>query len=119
MVVTPYQIVVPLLCAFVIAYAWHLVYRQKKTIWEGLLWTLFWGVVAFAAVLPGQMRFLSEITGIQRNENAIIVTAIGVQFFMMFYLIIRLEELEHRMTKILREEALEETDIPTKTSTPT
>ena len=110
MTITPYQIVVPLLCAFVIAYAWHLVYRQKKTIWEGVLWTIFWGCVAYVSIFPNQVGFLSEITGIRRHENAIIVTAIGIQFFLMFYLVIRLEEVEYRVTKILREEALK--DVP-------
>lgn len=40
---TPYQIVVPLLSILAMVYAWNLVMRQKKTIWEALLWTIFWG----------------------------------------------------------------------------
>ncbi len=44
---TPYQIVVPLFSVIMIAYAWNLVLRQRKTIWEGSLWTVFWGGVVY------------------------------------------------------------------------
>ncbi len=82
--------------------------RQKKTIWEGCLWTFFWGVIAYLAVYPDSVQFLSRITGIRRNETAISVTAIGVLFFIVFYLIIRIEELHQRITKLTREDALKD-----------
>ena len=47
---TVYQIVTPLLSLLAILYAWNLVMRQKKTIWEALLWTLFWGAIAAIAI---------------------------------------------------------------------
>jgi hypothetical protein len=53
---------------------------------------------------------LSSITGIKKNENAATITAIGILFFIVFYMIMRLEELEQRLTKVIREQALE--DLP-------
>ncbi len=108
---TPYQIVVPLFSLLMVAYAWNLVLRQKKTIWEGGLWTLFWSVVAYISIVPSSLQYLSGVTGIKKNENAATITAIGVIFFVLFYIIMRLEELEQRLTKLVRDKALRENGI--------
>ncbi|MFA5799715.1 MAG: DUF2304 domain-containing protein [Candidatus Peribacteraceae bacterium] len=108
---TPYQIVVPLFSLLMVAYAWNLVLRQKKTIWEGGLWTLFWSVVAYISIVPSSLQYLSGVTGIKKNENAATITAIGVIFFVLFYIIMRLEELEQRLTKLVRDKALRESGI--------
>ncbi len=109
--ITAYQIVTPALSLLVIGYAWNLVYKQKKTIWEGLLWTVFWTAVAYVALFPSHMRFLSDITGIRRNETAIMVTAIGILFFIVFYLVIKIEEVEQRFTKLVRHDALQDLEL--------
>jgi hypothetical protein len=46
MTLTPYQIVAPIVSLIAITYAWSLVFRRKKTLWEAVLWSLFWGMVA-------------------------------------------------------------------------
>lgn len=109
---TPYQILVPLFSFLMVVYAWNLVVRQKKTIWEGGLWTIFWLAIAYISLVPSSLQYLSSITGIKKNENAATITAIGVLFFMMFYFIIRLEEMEQRLTKIVRGKALDDAGIP-------
>jgi len=111
MTLTPYQIVVPLLALIALVYAWNLVLRQKKTVWEAVLWTVFWGVIAFIALEPGVLSYLSAATGIKDQVNAIIVTSIGILFFMVFYIVIRLEELNHRQTRLIRAIALRDADL--------
>lgn len=111
---TPYQIAVPLFSILMLVYAWNLVFKQKKTIWEGILWTLFWSAIAYISLVPSSLQFLSSITGIKKNENAATITAIGVLFFMMFYFIMRLEEMEQRVTKIVRDQALKDAGIDMK-----
>lgn len=108
---TPYQVVVPLFSFLMLAYAWNLVFKKKKTISEGILWTLFWLTVAYISLVPSSLQFLSSVTGIRKNENAALVTAIGVLFFIVFYIIMRLEELEQRLTKVVREKALKDAGI--------
>lgn len=109
---TPYQIVVPLLALIAVAYAWNLTLRQKKSIWESCLWTLFWGAIALVALSPNSLSYLSALTGIKRQENAALVTSIGLLFFLIFLLIIRVEELEQKQTKLIRRLALKELDKP-------
>ncbi len=109
--ITPYQVVVPLFCVLMVAYAVNLVMRQKKSIWEGVLWTLFWLGIGYISLFPSSLQFLSTLTGIKRNENAATITAIGVLFFIVFYMIMRIEELEQRVTKVVREKALKDAGV--------
>lgn len=111
---SPYQIVVPLFSLTMVAYAWNLVLRQHKTIWEGALWTMFWGWVGYVSLFPGSLQYLSQITGIKRNETAAVVIAIGILFFIVFYLVIRIEAMQQRLTKIVRDEALQEAGLHKK-----
>lgn len=111
---TAYQIIAPLISLIAIVYAWNLVFRKKKTVWEACFWTLFWGAIASVALFPAFLTYLSAITGIANQESAAIVTFMGILFFMVFYLVIRLEELEQRHTKIVRAIALKEAGLEEK-----
>ncbi len=114
MTLTPYQIVAPVISLTAVLYAWNLVMRQKKTVWEACFWTLFWGAIAGIALFPNFLSYLSAVTGIQNQENAVIVTFLGILFFIVFYLVIRLEELEQRHAKIVREMGLREAGLSNK-----
>ena len=103
---TVYQIITPLISFVALAYAWNLVFRQKKTIWEAMLWTIFWSAIAMIAIYPDSIDYLTAITGIKDRENAVMVTSLGILFFIVFYLVIRLENLEQRQTRVIRKLAL-------------
>jgi len=111
MTLTPYQIVVPVLAIIAMAYAWNLVLRQKKTIWEAILWTVFWLGISLIAVFPGTLSYLTAVTGIKSQENAVVVTSLGILFFLVFYIVIRLEELEQRQTRMIRKVALRDAGL--------
>ncbi len=107
---TAYQIVTPLVSIVAILYAWNLVLRQKKTIWEAILWSIFWGGIAYIALFPSAIDYLTAFTGIQKRENAVVVTLLGVITFILFYMIIRIEEMEQRQTRLIRKLALKDLD---------
>ena len=111
---TPYQIAVPLLSLVALLYAWNLVLRKKKTIWEAALWTVFWGGIALIALEPQILGYLSALTGIKDQVNASFVTSIGILFFLVFYIVVRLEEMDQRQTKLIREMALREAGLMNK-----
>jgi len=79
--------------------------------WEGILWTLFWGLVASLAMFPNLMNWVSAVTGIKDRENAVFITFFGVLFFIVFYLVMRLEEMEQRQTRIVRKIALRDSGL--------
>lgn len=114
MILTPYQIIVPVLSLFAMLYAWSLFKRDRKTLWEALLWTLFWGVIACIALFPGLLTYLTIVTGIRSQVNAVILTAIGVLTFLVFSIIVRLEELSQRYARIMRALAMKEADLNEK-----
>lgn len=108
---TPYQIVAPLIALVAIMYAWNLVMRHRKTLWEAALWTIFWGAIAYIAIEPNSLDYITIATGIHDRENAVLVTFLGILFFIVFYLIMRLENLEQRQTRLVRKMALKETGL--------
>ncbi|MAF20702.1 MAG: hypothetical protein CMI55_03405 [Parcubacteria group bacterium] len=108
---TFYQIIAPVIAVIAVVYAWSLVSRKKKTMWEGILWTLFWGLVASLAMFPNLMNWVSAVTGIKDRENAVFITFFGVLFFIVFYLVMRLEEMEQRQTRIVRKIALRDSGL--------
>lgn len=108
---TPYQIVAPLISVVAIVYAWNLMVRQKKSAWEAILWTVFWGAVASIALFPNVLIYLQFVTGIKSQVNAILVTSIGLMFFMMFYMVMRIETLEQRQTRLVRKIALKDAGL--------
>lgn len=110
MELTAYQILTPLASLVAILYAWNLMYHQKKTIWEAMLWTVFWGGISAIAIYPETIDYLTAVTGIQDRANAVLITTIGVLLFIVFYLIIRLEALEQRQTRMIRKLALRDVD---------
>lgn len=107
---TPYQLLTPLVAFIAVAYAWNLVFRQKKTIWEALAWSVFWGAIAVLAIFPASIDYLTAFTGIKDRENAVLVTFLGILLFIVFYLIMRVEELEQRQTRVIRKIALKDID---------
>ncbi|MDD5074981.1 MAG: DUF2304 domain-containing protein [Candidatus Peribacteraceae bacterium] len=111
MTFTPYQIIAPLISVFALVYAWSLVMKQKKTIWEGALWTLFWAAIALIAFVPEVLDYLTFTMGFKNRENALLITFLGILSCIVFYLIVRVEELEHRQTKIVRSVALREAGL--------
>ncbi len=108
---TPYQIVIPIIALVAVCYAWNLTLRGRKTIWESSLWTLFWAVIAFIALNPNFLTYLSIVTGIKNQESAVLVTFLGILFFIVFSLIVRIEELEQRNARIVRALALRDAGL--------
>lgn len=111
MTLTPYQLVVPVLSLFAMLYAWSLFKRDKKTLWEVVLWTIFWGGIAFIALFPGLLTYLTIVTGIRSQVNAVMVTAIGILTFIVFSIVVRVEQLNRRYAKIMRAIALKDADL--------
>jgi hypothetical protein len=108
---TPYQIFAPLVALVAILYAWNLVMRHKKTLWEAALWTVFWGAIGYIAIEPNSIDYITAATGIRDRENAVLVTFLGILFFIVFYLVMRLEELEQRQTRLIRKIALRGSEL--------
>ncbi len=109
--ITPYRVVVPLMAFVMIVYAWNHVFRGTKTIWEALLWTLFWGGIIVIVLFPKWIGLLTAWTGIKGQANAVFAITIGILLFVVFHILIRLERMQKRMTDLVRHEALKEAGL--------
>ncbi|MDD5751410.1 MAG: DUF2304 domain-containing protein [Candidatus Peribacteraceae bacterium] len=114
MALTPYQIVAPAISLLALLYVWSLVLKQKKTIWEGSLWSLFWVAIALIALFPDVLDYLAFVMGFKDRQNALLITFLGILFFIVFYLIVRMEELEQRQTRLVRSTALRDAGLGRK-----
>lgn len=111
---TPYQIIAPLISLVAVLYVWSLVLKQKKTIWEGSLWTLFWVAIAIIALFPPVLNYLAFVMGFKDRQNALLITFLGILSFIVFALIVRLEELEQKQTRLTRSIALRDAGLDGK-----
>lgn len=109
--ITPYRVVVPLIALFFILYAWNHVWRGSKTIWEALLWTLFWISISVIVLFPSWIRFLTNWTGIRGQANAVFAITLGVLLFIVFHMLIRIEKMQKRVTDLVRHHALEDAGL--------
>lgn len=111
MLFTPYQIVTPVVSALAVYYAWSLWFRQRKTLWEAVLWTGFWGGIAGVAMFPESLHYFRVLTGIKSSASAVLVPVIGIIAFIVFTIIIRLEELQQRHADLIRTIALKDAEL--------
>jgi hypothetical protein len=109
--ITPYIVVVPLIAFFFIVYAWNHVMRGTKTIWEAILWSFFWGCIATIVLFPEWIGFLTSWTGIKDQENAVFAIALGVILFIVFQIIVRMENIQKQITDLVRHDALEDSGL--------
>jgi|SRR3989344_456773 len=109
--ITPYKIAVPIVALFFILYAWNHVLRGTKTIWEGILWMIFWGFIAMIVLFPSWISFLTAWTGIRGQANAVFSISLGVLLFIVFHILVRLEKIQKRITELVRHKALSDAGL--------
>ncbi|MBI4215209.1 MAG: DUF2304 domain-containing protein [Parcubacteria group bacterium] len=86
-------------------------YRHKELPLQWLLfWLLLWGAAIVLIVLPETSSFLARYFGIGRGVDLIIYGALGLIFYILFRLVIRIEKMERNITEIVRYIALTNED---------
>ena len=84
---------------------------------EGLLgpkgtifWFLFWSVATIVVWWPTSTNVLAKFLGIGRGADLVIYVSLATIFYLLFKLNMKLEGLARGVTKLVRQQALEETD---------
>jgi small membrane protein len=76
---------------------------QKLTIVEAIFWNFIWIGLAVTAIFPDISVFIAKLLGIGRGVDFIVYSSIGLMFYLIFRLYIKLEDLEQEITKLVRE----------------
>lgn len=71
-------------------------------------WTIFWLIVAYVVARPEVSSVFARLIGVGRGADAVVYLALVAAFYLIFRLFARLEDVDRRLTKIVREEALKD-----------
>lgn len=73
-----------------------------------LFWFLFWVAAGVIALMPQTADMLAQIAGVGRGVDLLIYVSILGLFFLVFRMYVKIEHVEHELTRIVRSLAIEE-----------
>lgn len=104
------QILIVAFALFAIARTFRQFRKGKLTLVFLFLWMTFWVIVGVVVVLPQTTDTLARFVGVGRGVDAIMYVSIIALFYAVFRLLVRIEEVEREITKLVRTLAIEETE---------
>lgn len=106
-----YQWLVPVISVFYLARTIIQLAQNKRSLYSGLLWVLFWITIAVLAIIPNPVSFkIATLMGFKSNINAIIFVALGWLFLLVFYLSSAMDRLDRQMTSLVRNIAITDSE---------
>ncbi|MEK7125695.1 MAG: DUF2304 domain-containing protein [Patescibacteria group bacterium] len=89
--------------------------RKQITLKEALLWGLVWFGVGVVVLYPKLTDQLATYIGLQsaKGIDLVVYLAVGLVFYLVFRIFVRIERMEHDITKIVRQVALKEEESDT------
>jgi len=82
--------------------------KSKMQIEDAVFWVLFSFTLILLAVCPPLLFFFTERLGMQSPANLLFLAVIGLLFFKVFSMSIKISVLEERIRKLVQDEALKE-----------
>jgi small membrane protein len=79
---------------------------KKISTIELFFWLAIWGGLIIVVFFPGITSVIADIVGIGRGIDVIVYTSIGLLFYLIFRLYVKLEEVEREITLVIRDNAL-------------
>lgn len=76
--------------------------------WAFVFWMFNWTLVAVIGFWPGVTQRLADFLGIDRGIDSVVYFSIVLLFYLIYRSYVKLEHLEQEITKVVREDALEE-----------
>lgn len=73
-------------------------------------WTVFWLVAGVVAVLPQTAQIAAGLVGVGRGADLIIYLSLIALFYLHFRALVKIEDVERQMTKLVRKLAIDELD---------
>lgn len=86
--------------------------RKQITLKEALLWSTLWFGVGVVVLYPKLTDQLAAYIGLQsaKGIDLVVYLAVALVFYLVFRIFVRIERMEHDITKIVRQVALKEKD---------
>jgi len=104
---TTIQIVLILFALFAIS---RVILRAKEKIISfqvAFFWTLIWLGALIIVVLPGTTTRLASYFGVGRGVDVIVYISLALLFYLVFRILVMIEDLRHEITQLVRIIALQ------------
>lgn len=75
---------------------------------EALVWAIFWTLSIVVVVNPNSTSILAKTLGVGRGVDAVMYLAVTSLFFLVFKIFVHLEKIERQITKLVRQDALDQ-----------
>ena len=79
---------------------------KKISLGELFFWLAIWGGLIFVVFFPAITSYFAQLLGIGRGVDVIVYMSISLLFYLIFRLYVKLEETERKITKLVRELAI-------------
>jgi len=75
---------------------------------ELTVWLVFWLIVGIVVMIPKQTDVIAKFLGVGRGADLLIYLSVLVLFYLAFRISVRLENIDHDLTEIVRHIAISE-----------
>jgi hypothetical protein len=79
---------------------------------ELFLWFLVFGGILAVLLFPSVSIKIAGLLGVQRGTDIVVYGSVGLLYFLVFRIYVRLENIQHDLTVVLRELALRDPALP-------
>lgn len=78
--------------------------KHNKISWQEFsLWLVIWLVAALIVIYPRLTSVLADFVGVGRGADLVIYISVVMLFYLIFRLLMRIENMEKDITKLVRE----------------
>ncbi len=81
---------------------------QELSLRAFIMWVLFWVASAAVVIRPNGTAYFAELVGIGRGADLVVYCSIALVFFIIFRLMIKINQLERHITELTRATALKD-----------
>lgn len=106
----PIQFLLIIILLSALAVTWKRLKERVITLKESLLWTVLWLAAVVIVLLPDTTSMLARWVGIGRGVDLVVYASIVILFVLVFKLFVSLDALEHKLTSMVRKDALKDVE---------
>jgi len=99
-----------LFVVFVVLRAAYRYFKKEIRGRELIVWLIFWAAVGMAILTPQTIDPLAQRVGVERGADLLLYISVLVLFYVVFKIMVKLENIDRQITKIVRQVALREED---------
>jgi len=100
------QIVLIIFCLLALIKVWSRYRAGDITAWWLVFWLVFWALVGIVAYQPDATMYFARLLGVGRGADVVVYLALALLFFLFFKLMVKVEKIDKKITKLVRENAL-------------